>query len=147
MKRKLLLLALLIGVVSLSISCGGAKEVSVTLSTLGNEMKFDQEVLEIPAGSKVTLTFVNKATMEAMKHNVVVLKPKTNVKQFASEALAHGPSYVPANSNAIVAHTDMSNPGETVSVTFTMPEKKGYYPYVCTFPGHASSMKGTIRAK
>jgi len=28
-----------------------------------------------------------------------------------------------------------------------MPEKKGYYPYVCTFPGHASSMKGTIRAK
>jgi len=34
---------------------------------------------------------------------------------------------------------------ETISITFTMPNTKGYYPFVCTFPGHSETMQGVIR--
>ena len=100
--------------------------------------------IEIKGGSEVTLTFINEATMAGMNHNVIILKPNTNVKKFASDALSYGPSYVPPSQD-IVAQTKMTNPGETTQITFTLPNKKGYYPFVCTFPGHATSMKGTIR--
>ena len=129
----------------LLVSCSSNKEIEITLSSIGETMKYDQEILEIKTGSKVTLTFINKATMQGMNHNVVILKQKTNVKKFASQALSHGPSYIPP-SDKIIAKTKMTKPGETVTITFTMPNKKGYYPFVCTFPGHASSMQGTIRA-
>ncbi len=125
------------------VACSSPKDVQLTLSSVGDTMKYDQEVLTVKAGSKVTLTFINSAKMAGMNHNVVILKPKTNVKKFASDALAHGPSYVPPSDN-IIAYTAMSNPGETVTVSFTI-DKPGYYPFVCTYPGHATSMQGVIR--
>lgn len=41
----------------------------------------------------------------------------------------------------------MSDLGETVSVTFTAPEERGEYGYVCTFPGHRAPMQGTMHAE
>ncbi len=126
------------------VACSAPQDVKLTLTSVGDTMKYNQEILQVKAGSNVTLTFINKAKMAGMNHNVIILKPKTNLKKFASEALAHGPNYVPP-SDRIIAQTKMTNPGETVSITFVMPKEKGYYPYVCTFPGHASSMQGVIR--
>ena len=35
--------------------------------------------------------------------------------------------------------------GETVQVTFTVPETEGRYPFLCTFAGHyQAGMKGTL---
>lgn len=44
----------------------------------------------------------------------------------------------------IIANTPMSAPGETVEVTFTAPSTVGDYPFICTFPGHYMTMKGTM---
>ena len=126
------------------VSCSSPKHVDLRLSSVGDSMNYDQAILNVKAGSHVTLTFINNATMAGMKHNVVILKPKTNIKKFTAEALAHGPSYVPPSDN-IIAQTTMTRPGETVSITFTMPNTKGYYPFVCTFPGHSETMQGVIR--
>ncbi len=45
---------------------------------------------------------------------------------------------------AILAHTPMSTPGETVQVTFTAPSEPGTYRYICTYPGHYVMMQGTM---
>ena len=46
--------------------------------------------------------------------------------------------------DAVLAATDMSEPGETVSVTITAPSEPGDYRYICTFPGHYTVMQGTM---
>lgn len=51
--------------------------------------------------------------------------------------------YVPED-DAVIAYTPMSQPGETVEVTFTVPEESGEYGYLCTFPGHWATMQGTM---
>ena len=45
----------------------------------------------------------------------------------------------------IWAHSKMLNPHEKQELTFTAPEKPGTYPYVCTFPGHAMTMRGELK--
>ena len=47
----------------------------------------------------------------------------------------------------VLAHTKLLNPGESETITFTAPKEKGDYPYVCTFPGHYTTMKGTLEVK
>jgi len=47
----------------------------------------------------------------------------------------------------VLAYTPMSQPGETVEVTFTAPEETGEHGYVCNFPGHWATMQGTMHVK
>ncbi|MGH7710137.1 MAG: plastocyanin/azurin family copper-binding protein [Gemmatimonadaceae bacterium] len=44
-----------------------------------------------------------------------------------------------------MAFTTLASPGQTVEVTLTVPPP-GEYTYICLFPGHATSMFGTLRA-
>ena len=47
-----------------------------------------------------------------------------------------------------IAATGLAGDGETVSVTFTVPEQAGEYEYICSFPGHyAADMKGVLTVK
>jgi hypothetical protein len=39
----------------------------------------------------------------------------------------------------------MLNPHEKDEIKFTAPTKPGIYPYVCTFPGHALTMRGVMK--
>lgn len=124
-------------------------EVTLELYTVGETMQtmqFEPTKLSVPAGAKVTLTLNNKASAEAMIHNAVIIKAG---KQDAviEAGLEAGPDmeYVPEHP-AVVAATDLATPGETVEITFTAPEKKGTYQYICTYPGH-SAMKGVLLVK
>ncbi len=119
----------------------------VTIAPLGDEMKFEQTEFTVAPGQTVTLTFTNTATSAAMRHNVVVLDPGTDVAQFGQAAAsAAGTDYIPRRmEDAIVAHTAMSGPGETVEVTFSAPTTPGDYVYICSYPGHYMTMKGTMR--
>jgi len=36
------------------------------------------------------------------------------------------------------------NPGESQTIHFNAPTAPGKYPYLCIFPGHWQSMKGTL---
>src|SRR5688572_24996675 len=55
--------------------------VTITLSTKGNDVSFDQTSLQVPYGATIHLTFKNAATSDsAIDHNVAILKPGTEEK-------------------------------------------------------------------
>jgi len=110
------------------------------------EMTYEPNRLEVPAGSIVTITLENKATSEAMIHNIVFIQ-KGKQTEVAEAGLEAGPEmeYIPDNEN-IIAATSLAGPGETVEVEFTAPDKKGTYQFICTYPGH-TAMKGILLVK
>ena len=123
----------------------GGPTAELTLHPVGDTMEYAETALSVRAGQTVTLTFENTATAEAMSHNVAVLQPGTDVDAFGTAAMSAAETeYIPADqSERVVAHTPVSAPGETVEVTFEAPAP-GTYTYVCTFPGHYITMRGTL---
>lgn len=121
---------------------GGA----VTLTPVGEQMLYAQTAFTATAGSQLRVVFQNTATGAAMRHNVVILQPGTDLNAFGiAAASAADTDYIPADMQAqVVAHTPMSNPGETVDVAFTVPTTPGEYPFLCTFPGHYATMRGVM---
>ena len=50
-------------------------------------------------------------------------------------------------SDKILHHTRLIDPGKRDVLRFVAPEKPGTYPYLCTFPGHWILMKGEMIVK
>jgi len=115
-------------------------------------MQFDSKAFEVPAGEEITLVFTNKGALPkaAMGHNVVILKPGSDVMAFGAGAVAAAATeYIPQSgplAEQIVAHTKLLGPGESDTIKFTLPDA-GEYTYICSFPGHYALMKGVITAK
>jgi azurin len=129
-------------------AASGSVAKTVTIQPKGNQMKFKETDITVPAGATVKIVFDNTATSPSMKHNVVVLDtaPKDGVFQRVGEggmAAGSANDYVP-DDEAVLAATGIANPGEEVSVTFTTPSEPGDYGYLCTFPGHWATMQGTM---
>lgn len=127
---------------------------TVTLHPKGNQMKYRETEFTVAPGETVRLVFENTATSPSMQHNVVVLtSSEEGVFKKVGEAGTQAGStndYVPPEGpiqKEILAHTPIAKPGETVEVTFTVPEETGEYGYVCTFPGHWATMQGTMYVK
>lgn len=152
--KALLIFSLLIAALGCDSKTSGDKSTSKTEKnaeksgviklTAGDQMKFDQTQLKAKAGEKVTLIFTHTGKMKktAMGHNFVLLKKGTDVKTFAGKAMkAKDTDYIPVGDAAIIAYTKVIGGGESVTITFTAPEK-GSYDYICSFPGHYSMMKG-----
>jgi len=129
-----------------------AQEKKIEL-TGNDQMQYNVKALEVTAGEKVTLTFKHIGVLQkvAMGHNVVILKPGTQIPAFAIKAMqAAATDYIPADEESkkmIVAHTKVLGGGESQTITFTAPAEPGAYPYVCTFPGHFSLMQGVLTVK
>lgn len=124
---------------------------TVTLHPKGNQMKYRETEFTVAPGETIRLVFENTATSPSMQHNVVVLaSTEEGIFQKVGEAGTRAGSpndYIPQEEGLqeqILAYTPMSKPGETVEVTFTVPEETGEYGYVCTFPGHWATMQGTM---
>ncbi len=118
----------------------------LTMTPVGNEMKFEQTEFTVQPGQTVHITFNNTADNPAMSHNVVVLRSTDVINAVGQAAMgAAATDYIPAaRRDDIIANTSMSAPGETVEVTFTAPSTAGDYPFICTFPGHYMTMQGTM---
>lgn len=126
--------------------------VSNTISLTGNDqMKYDQTAFTVKANQPIDLTMKNVGTLPAksMSHDVVVLKPGTDINTIG-QALAQAGGDIeklPADlKGQIIAHTKMLGPGEEDKINFTLPAA-GEYPFMCSFPGHYSVMHGTITAQ
>ena len=54
-----------------------------------DDMKYDKTLFKVKAGQKITLDFKNigKLPAAAMSHNVVILKPGTDVQAFGTAAI------------------------------------------------------------
>ena len=123
-----------------------------TVAISGNDqMKFDTTDITGKVGQKITITLTNDGSLPktAMAHNIVVLKPGTDVAAFVAAASASQRAtsgYLPEGEQAgqMIVHTKLLGPGEEDTITFT-PAAAGVYEYVCTFPGHtAAGMRGKI---
>ena len=124
-----------------------------TLDIVGSDdMKFSITTITAKRGETLRIRLISKGTIPkvAMAHNVVVLKPATEVLKLLKDGAPHrGTDFIPpAMADAVIAKTPFAGPGETVEVTFTVPAKPGQYPFLCTFAGHyQAGMKGTLIVK
>jgi len=125
----------------------GEVDQTTTLHPKGNQMKYRETEFSVAPGQTVELVFENTATSPSMQHNVLVLNSTADdiFRRVGEAGMSAGSAndYVPED-DAIIAHTPIAPPGETVSVTFTVPEDTGDYGYLCTFPGHWATMQGTM---
>ena len=155
MKKLLLMLvavALATGIALAEEKADPAKaDVKVTIA--GNDlMKYDKTEIEAKAGQTVAITLKNIGALpkEAMGHNVVVLKPGTDIIKFAIGGIANkAGGYLPTEASLaaqIVANTKILGPKEEETIVFKI-DAAGDYPYLCTFPGHFAVMKGVIKVK
>lgn len=118
---------------------------AITLDTASG-MQFAEKEIHVKAGEAIALTLNNP---DIMQHNWVLLKPGTTdaVGKLAND-LAADPdgfqhNYVP-DSTDILAYTRVVDPAKSTTIHFTAPADKGSYPYICTFPGHWTIMRGVL---
>ncbi len=121
----------------------GDADVELAVGTLAN-LLFDTDELTVAAGSRVALTFNNN---DDMLHNLVVTMPG-RVDSVALKAMrlglsGHDMAYVPEG-DAVLYHTGLLEPETTETIYFRAPSRAGDYPFVCTFPGHAQTMRGIL---
>ena len=117
-----------------------------------DDMKYSITTINAKRGEQLLVRLISKGALPkiAMAHNFILLKLGTNqVKFLEAAAQARPTDFVPPDmKNQIIASTALAGPGETVEVTFKVPNAAGSYPYVCTFPGHAQAgMKGNLIVK
>ncbi|MDX2045201.1 MAG: plastocyanin/azurin family copper-binding protein [Chitinophagaceae bacterium] len=108
-------------------------------------LKFDKTLLQVKAGSKVKLVFNNN---DDMMHNVVITSPGAadDVAALALNMGLKGQSlnYVPSTAK-VLFYTALLQPNSSESIYFIAPDKPGDYIFVCTYPGHASVMRGVFK--
>ena len=123
------------------------KEIKIILNS-DDLMRFDKNMLLVQSGQKISLTLNHIGEMDKliMGHNFVLLKKDVDVMAFAEKAvLAKNNEYIPEGDEVIV-YTKLLGGGESDTITFDAPEK-GYYTFLCTFPGHWGLMKGKLVVK
>jgi len=119
---------------------------TILLGTLPG-LKFDITELTARPGSHVRLVFRNA---DDMLHNFVLCAPGRG-QAVGAAALALGldgaaHNYVPETDD-VLYHTALTLPGTTDTIFFTAPTTPGNYDFICSFPGHATSMKGVLRVE
>jgi azurin len=123
-----------------------------TIEITGDDtMKFSVTAIDAKPGETLTVKLTNKGTMPkiAAAHNFVLLKKGTDLNAFTTAAvMAQSTDYIPAKfKDEIIANTKLAGPGETVETTFKAPTAPGTYQFICSFPGHFATMKGTLTVK
>lgn len=115
-----------------------------------DQMKFDKTLFKVKAGQDVKLSLKNigKLPAASMAHNVVILKPGTDVQAFGmAAATSKENEHIPADMTGdVLAKTKLLGPGESDEITFKL-DSAGVYDFICTFPGHFGTMKGKIVAE
>jgi len=114
-------------------------------------MQFDKKELSVAGDCtqvEVTLHHSGKLPAQAMGHNWVLAKTP-DVAGVASDGIAAGfaNDHIKKGDARVIAHTKIVGGGQTTSVTFPTSAltKGGGYTFFCSFPGHASIMKGVLK--
>ncbi len=127
---------------------GSGGDVTLEIGSAGDDSKYDKEQLEAPADSKIILVFKNAAKPEANKQfNWVLTQPGKQLK-VVNDGLTEGEAsgFIKPNDPNVIAATKLIKGGESDSVAFDAPPA-GTYPYICTFPGFYTRMRGVLTIK
>lgn len=127
----------------------GDQEGLTTGAEVGENGMLELETISVEPGEKIhiKLTTQSQLPATAMAHNFVLLMLSTDINAFVQAAvIARDNDYIPVDrEDEVIAHTGLAAGGESVEVTFTVPEQTGDYPFICSFPGHfAAGMEGTL---
>jgi azurin len=123
----------------------------LTIKAVGGEemqtMSFDQDTLQVKAGSLVRLELINEGKDPKMIYNIVFTK-EGHAERAAREGTRAGASgnYLP-ESSILLAASPLALPGQTVEMEFTAPNTPGTYDFVNTYPSDYKQMKGILVVK
>ncbi len=127
-------------------SWNGKVDETITVGTVPG-LKFDTQLIQVKAGSKIRLVFNNN---DDMLHNLLIVQPGTvsKVGEAALNMGLKGPNmgYIPEMDD-VLYHTGILQPESSETIYLQVPRKKGDYHFVCTFPGHYLVMNGIFRVK
>jgi azurin len=140
----------------LSLACGGSGSgggavQTVTLTPVGNEMKYAVTEITAKAGSQLHVVMNNTATQADMHHNFTLLNTKPSdeatIQEVGMAAIQMGEAgnWLP-NMPVVLAHTPIALPGQQTEVTFKVPPP-GDYAYICTYNAHYATMRGTLHSQ
>ncbi len=130
-------------------SSDATQRITLSLSTNGNNIEFDQKALEVLFGRPISLSFENKANLGSeIDHNVVIITPGSEERFVHAMQEASYDLEVLKKHPDVVAISKVIRPGESTQITF-VPKVKGFYIYICVMPGHGDvlGMKGLIHVK
>jgi azurin len=150
--RNVLAAAALVGAsVAFPAAAQAADKVCKLAITATDLMQYDKQELDVAGDCtsvELTITHGGKLPKEAMGHNwVLVNAPDLSAVANAGTSAGAANNYVPQGDKRVLANTKLVGGGESATVTFSTSilKKGGAYMYLCTFPGHNSSMRGTFK--
>lgn len=117
--------------------------------TVHEQLRFDTTRIEVQAGKQFEVLFEND---DVMPHNFVIVPPGKHM-EIGTAAMTmtpaqldkQGRAYLPKSfEKAILAATKLLDPGQKETLKLKAPSQPGEYEFVCTFPGHAVLMWGTL---
>lgn len=118
-----------------------------------DQMQFNMNEIVVDKSCKnftVNLSHPGSLPKNVMGHNWV-LTTTENMQGVVTDGIASGldNNYIKPEDERVIAHTKIIGAGETDSVTFDVAEldADGDYTFFCSFPGHASMMKGKLVVK
>ncbi len=123
--------------------------VTVDISCVPERMLFTVTEFTVKAGKPVKLTLENPT---ATPHNLVIVKPGMDEKVgMAGNLMAASPDglakhFVPDSPDVLFA-TKLLNPDTSETLRFIAPTEPGEYPYICSFPGHWTIMRGVMKVE
>jgi azurin len=112
-------------------------------------LQYAQREIRVKAGERLSLTIENP---DVMPHNWV-LGDRGTVERITDLAnkLVTDPNavarhYIP-DAPQVLVHTRIIEPANSTTIHFDAPREPGDYPYLCTFPGHATIMRGVMHVE
>lgn len=127
-----------------------AAECTVTVDST-DTMMFSTKDIQVSKSCKtftVTLTHSGSLPKNVMGHNWVLAKD-ADYRGVASDGMSAGAEhdYLKPGDARVIAHTKLIGAGETDTVTFDVAKLSAdeAYQFICTFPGHISMMKGSLK--
>lgn len=125
---------------------GGDVAETFVIRPVGNTMAFETTEITAAAGSRITIVLENTATDPAMQHNIALLDAAPDedeaIRAVGMAAMEAGDDFIPDHP-LLLAATPLAAPGERTEITLTVPPP-GSYAFVCLFPGHFITMRGTL---
>ncbi|TWU51651.1 DUF6797 domain-containing protein [Rubripirellula reticaptiva] len=112
----------------------------------GQNLAFATKQFRVKANEPISLRLSNP---DVVPHNWVLVRPGTlkQVGELGNRLIADPTAvsrhYIP-ETDAVLVHTDIVDPGDEQTVNFIAPAAPGNYPFLCTFPGHWMVMNGTM---
>ena len=117
--------------------------------TVHEQLRFDTTKITVQAGKPFEILFEND---DVLPHNFVIVPPGKHM-DIGTAAMTmtpdkldkEGRAYIPSGwEKQILAGTKLLEPGQKETLKLKAPGQPGDYEFVCTFPGHAVIMWGTL---